>query len=76
MNDKSNLRPRQKPITDAEALRRAQRHIEILIILANGCKEHTTYRGKMRASTDCRVCGELYRLRQQLIREGVIDCER
>ncbi|KJR97985.1 MAG: hypothetical protein VR68_11840 [Peptococcaceae bacterium BRH_c4a] len=66
----------QEAIDNTEALRRANRHIEILVILANGCKEHTTYRGKMKVVTDCKRCNEIYGLRQRLIREGVIDCER
>jgi hypothetical protein len=61
---------------NTEALQKARRHIEMLVILANGCKEHTTYRGKMKASTSCQRCNDLYALRQRLIAEGVIDCER
>lgn len=66
----------QEAIDNAEALQKARRHIEMLVILANGCSKHGTYRGKTKIETACQRCRDIYMLRQRLIVEGVIDGER
>jgi len=41
--------------------------IESLIILANGCKTHSSYRAKRKVITWCETCNKMWDVRQELI---------
>lgn len=46
--------------------------IELLKILANGCKYHPSYRAKRKVITWCETCNQMWDTRQKLIEYGVL----